>query len=65
MTQGKQVRQLGATGLVVSPLGLGTNRWAYGKNDEAVLRRSVRMSIREETFLIRPKSTALGNPSAC
>jgi aryl-alcohol dehydrogenase-like predicted oxidoreductase len=36
MTQGKQVRQLGATGLVVSPLGLGTNRWAYGKNDEAV-----------------------------
>jgi aryl-alcohol dehydrogenase-like predicted oxidoreductase len=36
MIQGKQVRQLGATGLVVSPLGLGTNRWAYGKNDEAV-----------------------------
>jgi aryl-alcohol dehydrogenase-like predicted oxidoreductase len=36
MMQGKQVRQLGATGLVVSPLGLGTNRWAYGKNDEAV-----------------------------
>lgn len=36
MAQGKQVRQLGATGLVVSPLGLGTNRWAYGKNDEAV-----------------------------
>ena len=36
MTQGKQVRQLGATGLVVSPLGLGTNRWVYGKNDEAV-----------------------------
>ena len=36
MIQGKQVRQLGATGLVVTPLGLGTNRWAYGKNDEAV-----------------------------
>ena len=36
MIQGKQVRQLGATGLVVSPLGLGTNRWVYGKNDEAV-----------------------------
>ena len=36
MRQGKQVRQLGATGLAVSPLGLGTNRWAYGKNDEAV-----------------------------
>jgi aryl-alcohol dehydrogenase-like predicted oxidoreductase len=36
MIQGKQIRQLGATGLVVSPLGLGTNRWAYGKNDEAV-----------------------------
>jgi aryl-alcohol dehydrogenase-like predicted oxidoreductase len=36
MIEGKQVRQLGTTGLVVSPLGLGTNRWAYGKNDEAV-----------------------------
>ena len=36
MIQGKQGRQLGGTGLVVSPLGLGTNRWAYGKNDEAV-----------------------------
>ena len=36
MIQDKQLRQLGATGLVVSPLGLGTNRWAYGKNDEAV-----------------------------
>jgi aryl-alcohol dehydrogenase-like predicted oxidoreductase len=36
MIQGKQVRQLGATGLVVSPLGLGTNRWVYSKNDEAV-----------------------------
>jgi aryl-alcohol dehydrogenase-like predicted oxidoreductase len=36
MIQGKQVRQLGATGLVVSPLGLGTNRWVYGKNDESV-----------------------------
>ena len=36
MIQDKQLRQLGATGLVVSPLGLGTNRWAYGKNDETV-----------------------------
>ena len=36
MIQGKQVRQLGASGLVASPLGLGTNKWAYGKNDEAV-----------------------------
>ena len=36
MIQGRQVRQLGATDLTVSPLGLGTNRWAYGKNDEAV-----------------------------
>jgi aryl-alcohol dehydrogenase-like predicted oxidoreductase len=36
MIQGKLMRKLGATGLVVSPLGLGTNRWAYSKNDEAV-----------------------------
>ncbi len=37
MKEGKHIRPLGATGLVVSPLGLGTNRWAYGKNDEAVV----------------------------
>jgi aryl-alcohol dehydrogenase-like predicted oxidoreductase len=36
MIQGTQVRQLGVSGLTVSPLGLGTNRWSYGKNDEAV-----------------------------
>lgn len=30
------MRQLGATGIKVSPLGIGTNRWVYGKNDEAV-----------------------------
>ena len=29
MTQGKQVRQLGATGLVVTPLGLGTSLMRY------------------------------------
>ncbi|MBO0791967.1 MAG: aldo/keto reductase [Ktedonobacteraceae bacterium] len=32
----KLMRQLGATGIKVSPLGIGTNRWVYGKNDEAV-----------------------------
>ncbi|HXX77989.1 MAG TPA: hypothetical protein VEI53_05840 [Ktedonobacteraceae bacterium] len=36
MRQGKQVHQLGATGQVVSPLDPGTNRWAYGNNNEAV-----------------------------
>jgi aryl-alcohol dehydrogenase-like predicted oxidoreductase len=36
MIQGTQVRQLGLSGLEVSPLGLGTNRWVFGKNDEAV-----------------------------
>jgi aryl-alcohol dehydrogenase-like predicted oxidoreductase len=29
-------RALGASGLTVSPLGVGTNKWATGKNDQAV-----------------------------
>jgi aryl-alcohol dehydrogenase-like predicted oxidoreductase len=29
-------RTLGASGLTVSPLGVGTNKWASGKNDQAV-----------------------------
>jgi aryl-alcohol dehydrogenase-like predicted oxidoreductase len=29
-------RALGASGLTVSPLGVGTNKWASGKNDQAV-----------------------------
>lgn len=32
-----QRRALGASGLEVSPLGVGTNRWSYGQNDESVL----------------------------
>src|SRR5215831_14714803 len=28
-------RALGASGLTVSPLGMGTNKWASGKNDQA------------------------------
>jgi aryl-alcohol dehydrogenase-like predicted oxidoreductase len=36
MIQEKQLRQLGATDIKVSPLGIGTNRWSYGKNDETV-----------------------------
>jgi aryl-alcohol dehydrogenase-like predicted oxidoreductase len=31
-----QNRLLGASGIRVSPLGTGTNRWSQGKNDEAV-----------------------------
>jgi len=37
MIQGKLVHQLGAAGLVVSTLGLGTNRWAYGGCSQEVL----------------------------
>jgi aryl-alcohol dehydrogenase-like predicted oxidoreductase len=33
---GYQNRALGASGLTVSPLGVGTNRWRHGTNDEAV-----------------------------
>jgi aryl-alcohol dehydrogenase-like predicted oxidoreductase len=29
-------RTLGTSGIIVSPLGLGTNRWTAGRNDEAV-----------------------------
>jgi aryl-alcohol dehydrogenase-like predicted oxidoreductase len=29
-------RALGASGLTVSPLGVGTNHWAAGKHDQAV-----------------------------
>ena len=31
-----QYRSLGASGITVSPLGTGTNKWCQGKNDEAV-----------------------------
>jgi aryl-alcohol dehydrogenase-like predicted oxidoreductase len=34
--QESQYRPLGASGIRVSPLGTGTNRWARGKDDEAV-----------------------------
>jgi aryl-alcohol dehydrogenase-like predicted oxidoreductase len=37
MLQAKPVRVLGATGIPVSSLGIGTNKWAAGKNDQAVL----------------------------
>ena len=37
MAQAQTTRALGASGLIVSPLGVGTNRWVYGKNDEQVL----------------------------
>jgi aryl-alcohol dehydrogenase-like predicted oxidoreductase len=36
--QGNQHRTLGASGIKVSSLGAGTNRWAQGKNDEAVFK---------------------------
>jgi aryl-alcohol dehydrogenase-like predicted oxidoreductase len=36
MIQENQYRRLGGSGIRVSPLGVGTNRWAQGKNDEAV-----------------------------
>lgn len=36
MIQENQCRTLGASGIKVSSLGTGTNRWAQGKNDEAV-----------------------------
>jgi aryl-alcohol dehydrogenase-like predicted oxidoreductase len=31
-------RPLGRSGIAVSPLGVGTNRWMHGRNDEAVSR---------------------------
>jgi len=34
--QENQYRPLGGSGIRVSPMGVGTNRWAQGKNDEAV-----------------------------
>jgi len=37
MTQIPYTRALGTSGLTVSPLGVGTNRWNYGKNDISVL----------------------------
>lgn len=37
MTQTQFTRALGASGLTVSPLGVGTNKWIYGQNDEQVL----------------------------
>jgi aryl-alcohol dehydrogenase-like predicted oxidoreductase len=36
MIQENQHRPLGASGISVSSLGVGTNRWAQGRNDEAV-----------------------------
>lgn len=36
MIQLSQYRPLGASGIKVSPLGTGTNRWAQGTNDNAV-----------------------------
>jgi aryl-alcohol dehydrogenase-like predicted oxidoreductase len=36
MIQENQYRSLGGSGIRVSPLGVGTNRWAQGKNDEVV-----------------------------
>jgi Predicted oxidoreductases (related to aryl-alcohol dehydrogenases) len=36
MIQQNQYRALGATGIKVSPLGVGTNKWRQGKNDETV-----------------------------
>jgi aryl-alcohol dehydrogenase-like predicted oxidoreductase len=36
MIQESNYRPLGASGLMVSPLGTGTNKWTQGKNDEAV-----------------------------
>jgi aryl-alcohol dehydrogenase-like predicted oxidoreductase len=36
MTQESMYRSLGASGIRVSPLGTGTNRWSKGKDDEVV-----------------------------
>ena len=37
MPSTRDTRPLGASGLTVSPLGVGTNRWSAGKNDAQVL----------------------------
>ena len=37
MIQERNTRTLGASGLTVSSIGVGTNRWEYGKNDERVI----------------------------
>ncbi len=37
VTQAQLTRTLGASRLAVSPLGVGTNQWIYGKNNEPVL----------------------------
>jgi aryl-alcohol dehydrogenase-like predicted oxidoreductase len=37
MIREDQCRPLGASGIRVSPLGIGTNHWEIGKNDETVL----------------------------
>lgn len=36
MTKIESTRPLGASGLTVSSLGVGTNKWQYGKNDQTV-----------------------------
>ena len=38
MTPSQFTRSLGASGLTVSPLGVGTNKWMAGKNDEQALK---------------------------
>ncbi len=36
MAQERQYRSLGLSGITVSPLGVGTNQWEQGKNDETI-----------------------------
>jgi len=36
-TQAQFTCALGTSGLTVSPLGVGTNKWVYGQNDEQAL----------------------------
>jgi aryl-alcohol dehydrogenase-like predicted oxidoreductase len=36
MIQESQHRSLGVSGIRVSSLGVATNRWAQGRNDEAI-----------------------------
>src|SRR5215469_11420561 len=36
MLHEQQYRSLGTSGILVSPLGVGTNKWMQGRNDEPV-----------------------------
>ncbi len=36
MIQEKRLKRLGASDILVPPLGIGTNKWTYGKNNEPV-----------------------------